>query len=163
MSDKRKIFFVILMFAYMVCYMRIMAIDYSDVRTGIAISDETASIAGEAWVISAKTLKAAAQAIVAEAATRGVGTLVVGYPKNMNDTIGPRAEKCEQLADIIRGMCEITVVLWDERMTTISAHRILSEAGRHGKKRKNTIDAVAASLILENYLLTLGSRTVAGG
>ena len=137
--------------------MRIMAIDYGDVRTGIAVSDESGSIAGEAWVICEKTQKAAAQTIVAEATARGVGALVVGYPKNMNDTIGPRAEKCEQLAEVIRGMCDIEVVLWDERMTTISAHRILSETGRHGKKRKNTVDAVAASLILESYLSALRS------
>ena len=138
--------------------MRIMAIDYGDVRTGVAVSDESASLAGEAWVIREKNQAAAAQAIAAEAVARGVGILVVGYPRNMNGTVGPRAQKSEQLAEHLRGLCDIDVVLWDERMTTMSAHRILSDTGRRGKKRKNTIDAVAASLILEGYLQSLNSH-----
>ena len=132
--------------------MRIMAVDYGDARTGIAVSDETATLVGEAWVINEKTPEAVARIIADEAAARSVGVIVVGYPKNMNGTIGPRAEKSESIAELIRGLCGAEVVLWDERMTTISAHRILSDVGRHGKKRKNTIDAVAASLILEGYL-----------
>ena len=129
-----------------------MAIDYGDARTGIAVSDESASLTGETWVIPEKSQVVLARAITAEAAARGVGVIVVGYPKNMNGTIGQRAGKSELLAEYLRGQCDIDVVLWDERMTTISAHRILSDAGRHGKKRKNTVDAVAASLILESYL-----------
>jgi len=135
--------------------MRVMSIDYGDVRTGIAVSDETGLIAGEAWVMNEKNQTVAARAIVTEATARGVGALVVGYPKNMNGTVGPRAEKSEQFAELIRSMCDIEVILWDERMTTKSAHRILTDTGRHGKKRKNTIDAVAASLILESYLSAL--------
>ena len=138
--------------------MRIMAIDYGDVRTGVAISDESASIAGEAWVIREKIQEEAAQVIADEAVARGVGTIVVGYPRNMNGTAGPRAQKSEQLAEYLRGLCSTEVVLWDERMTTMSAHRILSDTGRRGKKRKNTIDAVAASLILESYLQSLKSH-----
>jgi len=135
-----------------VSLIRIMAIDYGDARTGVAVSDETAAIAGDAWVITEKTPDTVAQKIAAEAASRGVSRLVVGYPKNMNGTIGPRAEKSEYLADLLRRVCDAEVVLWDERMTTMSAHRILTDTGRHGKKRKKTIDAVAASLILESYL-----------
>ena len=137
--------------------MRVMAVDYGDARTGVAVSDATASIAGETWVIHEKKQSQAAKAIISEASSRGVGVIVVGYPKNMNGTIGPRAEKSEQLADYLRGQCDIEVVLWDERMTTISASRILSDAGRRGKKRKNTIDAVAASIILESYLRSEGA------
>ena len=132
--------------------MKIMAVDYGDARTGIAVSDESASIAGAAWVIHEKTQLSVIQAIAAEASARGVGAVVIGYPKNMNGTIGPRAEKSEQLAESLRGQLDIDVILWDERMTTISAHRILTDTGRRGKKRKNTVDAVAASLILESYL-----------
>ena len=132
--------------------MRIMAIDYGDARTGIAVSDETASLAGEAWVIREKSPAAVVRAIASEASSRGVGLIVIGYPKNMNGSIGPRAQKSESLAESIRGQCNIEVVLWDERMTTLSAHRILTDTGKYGKKRKDTIDAVAASLILENYL-----------
>jgi len=132
--------------------MRIMAVDYGDVRTGIAVSDASGTLAGEAWVLSGKSAQETARAISAEAASREVGVIVVGYPKNMNGTIGPRAEKSELLAQIIGNLCGIEVVLWDERMTTISAHRILTETGKHGKKREKTVDAVAATLILESYL-----------
>ena len=129
-----------------------MAIDYGDARTGIAVSDETATITGEAWVIGEHNQENLTRAIANEATAREIGTIVVGHPKNMNGTIGPRAEKSGQLADKLRDLCGIEVVLWDERMTTISAHRVLDDTGRHGKKRKNRIDAVAASLILESYL-----------
>jgi len=132
--------------------MRIMAVDYGDVRTGLAVSDESATLAGEAWVIKEKGMHEAARMIVAEADVRGVSIIVVGYPKNMNGSIGPRAEKSEQLADYLRILCDIEVTMWDERMTTMSAHRILSDTGRQGKKRKKIVDAVAATLILESYL-----------
>ena len=132
--------------------MRIMAVDYGDARTGIAVSDDSASLAGEAWVLKEKDSQAAARAIAGEAVSRGVVTIVVGHPKNMDGSVGPRAEKSEKLAEAIRGLCDIEVTLWDERMTTMSANRILTETGRFGKKRKGTVDAVAASLILEGYL-----------
>jgi len=132
-----------------------MAIDYGDARTGLAVSDLSGTLAGEAWVLAEKDQKAAARAIAIEAAAREVGRIVVGYPKNMDGTAGPRAEKSERLVELLRAECDIEVVLWDERMTTMSAHRILSDAGKHGKKRKQTVDAVAATLILESYLLSL--------
>jgi len=135
--------------------MRVLAVDYGDVRTGIAVSDESASLAGEAWVIQGKNDKEVVRIIVSEAASRGVGTIVVGYPKNMDGSVGPRAEKSKLLAEYIRSLCDFEVVLWDERMTTMSAHRILADTGKYGKKRKKTIDAVAASLILESYLNSL--------
>jgi len=132
--------------------MKIMAVDYGDVRTGLAVSDPSATLAGEAWVIQEKNMQEAARIIAAEATARGVAAIVVGYPKNMNGTVGPRAEKSEQLTEHLRKLCDIEIALWDERMTTMSAHRILTDTGKHGKKRKKTIDAVAASLILESYL-----------
>jgi len=132
--------------------MRIMAVDYGDARTGLAISDMSATLAGEAWVLREKDARSVARQIAAEAVARGVGSIVVGHPKNMDGTIGPRAEMSECLAEEIRGHCGVEVVLWDERLTTMSANRILTETGNFGKKRKNTVDAVAASLILESYL-----------
>jgi len=129
-----------------------MAVDYGDARTGIAVSDESASLVGEAWVIHEKSQAAVVSAIVAHAGSRGVRAIIVGFPKNMNGTIGPRASISEQFAEHLRSSCGIEVVLWDERLTTMSAHRILSDAGRYGKKRKKAVDAVAASLILESYL-----------
>jgi putative Holliday junction resolvase len=147
--------------------MRVMAVDYGDARTGVAVSDISAKLIGETFVIEEKNAEAAARVISAGAVSRGVGVIVVGYPKNMNGTLGPRAEKSERFAELLRNQCAnssqqvhgtqsgIEVVLWDERMTTMSAHRILSETGTYGKKRKKTIDAVAASLILEGYLNSL--------
>ena len=131
--------------------MLIMAIDYGDVRTGIAVSDISASIAGEAWVIEERSPARLCEKIVTEAKNRGVTTVVLGYPKNMDGTLGPRAEKSEALANRLREK-ELEVILWDERRTSVEAHAILSEQGRRGKKRKERVDAVAATLILEGFL-----------
>ena len=135
---------------------RIMAIDYGDARTGVAVSDESQTLVGDAWVIQSRRMEEVAQSIVVEAATRGVSRIVVGYPKNMDGSIGPRAEKSEKFAELLSSLCDsVEVVLWDERMTTMSAQRVLTEVGKFGNKRKKTIDAVAASLILESYLGSL--------
>lgn len=135
--------------------MRIMAVDYGDARTGIAVSDEMGILAGDAFVITEWNPERVAEKIAAEANARRVGRVVLGYPKNMDGSLGPRAEKSEALADMLRETHGLEVVLWDERRTTVDAHRILSDAGVSGKKRKGTIDAVAASLILEGYLGSL--------
>lgn len=132
--------------------MRIMAIDFGDARTGLAVSDLTGSIAGEAWTLTEWNPERVADAVAAEAEKRGVGTLVLGYPKNMDGTLGPRAEKSEAFAELLRKKTGLEVVLWDERRTTVDAHRILSDNDRRGKRRKQTVDAVAATLILEGYL-----------
>lgn len=135
--------------------MRIMAIDYGDARTGIAVSDALGMIAGETFVITEWDAARLARTIAAEAAARGVGTLVLGLPKNMDGTEGPRAEKARALAALLHEAGAPEVVLWDERRTTIDAHRILRENGKREKKHKATVDAVAAALILEGYLGTL--------
>ena len=135
--------------------MRIMAIDFGDARTGVSVSDATLTLAGDSWVIHSRNMQDTAKTIVDEAVSRDVSKIVVGYPKNMDGSIGIRAEKSERLSEIIRSLCDIEIILWDERMTTMSAARILTDTGKFGKKRKNTIDAVAASLILENYLAAI--------
>ena len=132
--------------------MRIMAIDYGDARTGIAVSDALGMIAGETFVITQWDPAALAVTIVREAKARGVETLVLGLPKNMDGTEGPRAELCRAFAEKLKEATGLSVAMWDERRTTVEAHNILSEHNYHGKKRKNTVDAVAASLILEGYL-----------
>ena len=94
---------------------------------------------------------------IAEAAKeRGVERLVLGLPKNMDGSEGVRAEKSRRFKEMLEAECALPVVLWDERRTTVEAHQILSAHNYHGKKRKNTVDAVAASLILEGYLNSLG-------
>lgn len=132
--------------------MRIMAIDYGDSRTGVAISDMTGLLAGETRVIQTKKRELVVEEITLLAQQYQVGELVLGYPKNMNGTLGPRAEKSEALAESLRGSTGLPVILWDERRTTVDAHRILSETGNRGKRRKEKVDAVAATLILEGYL-----------
>ena len=129
-----------------------MAVDYGDARTGIAISDETALLAGETFVITEWSPERVAQKIADAARVRGIGLVVLGNPKNMDGSLGPRAEKSAGLAAVLREEHGLEVVLWDERRTTVDAHRILSEAGVRGTKRKGKVDAVAASLILEGYL-----------
>ena len=132
--------------------MRIMAVDYGDVRTGVAVSDVSATLAGDAWVLHEKNAQKVILTISSEAVSRGVSTIVVGYPKNMNGTVGPRAEKSEKFAENLKNQCNIEVLLWDERLTTMSANRILSETGTYGNKRKKNVDAVAATLILESFI-----------
>jgi len=167
-----------------VAQMRVMAVDYGDARTGVAVSDESGTLTGDAWVIESKDRAEVVKTLVTEALLRGVSAIVVGYPMNMDGSVGPRASLSKQFAELLReriaamprdkheaqiaqnapGQSTLTapgqyaaieVILWDERMTTVIANRILTESGRFGKKRKKTVDAVAASLILEGYLLRM--------
>lgn len=135
--------------------MRIMAIDYGDARTGVAVSDLMNTMAGDAFVIPGWNPEAVAEKIASEAKARGVGTLVLGFPKNMDGTLGPRAEKSLAMAELLREKTGLEVVMWDERRTTIDAHRILSDNGKRMKNHKKSVDAVAAALILEGYLASL--------
>ncbi len=132
--------------------MKIMAIDFGDARTGIAISDITGSITGETLVVQSYNPEKAAAEIVELVKSRNVERIVLGYPRNMDGSAGPRAEKSAAFSEVLKERTGLEVVLWDERRTTIDAHRILTENSRHGKKRKEKVDAVAASLILEGYL-----------
>ena len=132
--------------------MRIMAIDYGDARIGLAVSDPTGTLCGEAWTMEDWNMERAAARIVEEAARREVGTLVLGLPKNMDGSEGPRAEKSRQMKALLEAAGAPDVLLRDERRTTVDAHRILHESGKKMKKHRSVVDAVAASLILEGYL-----------
>ena len=131
---------------------RIMGIDYGDARTGVAFSDLLCSIVGSTCVVPSRNTDKAVADIVRMAKEQDVGTIVVGLPRNMNGTEGPRAELCREFAARLERETGLEVILWDERRTTVEAHNILSQHNYHGKKRKDTVDAVAASLILEGYL-----------
>lgn len=133
--------------------MRIMAIDYGDAHTGIAISDPTGLLAGYTTTINAYTPEKVAAGVKELIAEHGVEELVLGCPKNMDGSEGPRAEKARAFAALLEAETGLHVVLWDERRTTIDAHHILYNAGKNAKKRKKVVDAVAASLILEGYLI----------
>lgn len=135
---------------------RIMGIDYGDARTGIAMSDLLCSIVGSTTVIHSRNAEKTITEILKLMKENDVGELVMGLPKNMDGTEGPRAELCRTFAQRLEEASGLPVKLWDERRTTVEAHNILSEHNYHGKKRKNTVDAVAASLILEGYLAFRG-------
>lgn len=132
--------------------MRIMAIDYGDARTGVAISDLTGSIVGTTLVVPSYNREKTLAQLKELVQQHGVTELVMGFPKNMDGTEGPRAALYREFAGLLQEATGLEPVLWDERRTTVDAHRILSDNNRHGKKRKQTVDAVAASLILEGYL-----------
>ena len=135
--------------------MRVLAIDYGDARTGIAISDAMGMIVGQTSVIHSRNAKKTADEIAKLVKQVGAEKLVMGFPRNMDGSEGPRADLYREFAALVESVTEMPVVLWDERRTTVEAHNILSAHNYHGQKRKNTVDAVAASLILEGYLAFL--------
>ena len=135
--------------------MRVLAIDYGDARTGVAVSDALGWMTGQTAVIHSWKPEKTAQEVARIFRESGAERLVMGFPRNMDGTEGPRAALYREMAATIQAACGMEVVLWDERRTTVEAHQILSDCNYHGKKRKNTVDAVAASLILEGYLAFL--------
>ena len=132
--------------------MRIMAIDYGDAHTGVAVSDPTGLLAGFTATVNAYRPETVAERIAALAEEHGAEELVLGHPVNMDGTLGPRSEKARAMKALLEERTGLPVVLWDERRTTIDAHQILMNNGKDARKRKKTVDAVAASLILEGYL-----------
>ena len=131
--------------------MRILGIDYGDARIGLALSDASATLCGRAWTLTEWNLERAVAAIADVVRAEGVERIVLGLPKNMDGTEGPRAEKSRAVAHLLTEATGLEVVLWDERRSSIEAHG----NGRKEKKHRRTVDAVAASLILEGYLGTL--------
>lgn len=136
--------------------MRIMGIDYGDARTGVAISDLLCSIVGSTTVIHSRNMEKTVLEICRIVKDSDIGQIVVGLPKNMDGSEGARADLCRSFAQKVEQETGLPVALWDERRTTVEAHNILSQHNYHGKKRKDTVDAVAASLILEGYLAFRG-------
>ncbi len=135
--------------------MRIMAIDYGDRRIGLAVSDALGLLCGEAWTLEEWDMERASRRISAEARARGAERLVLGLPKNMDGSEGPRAEKSRAFQALLEKDSGLPVILWDERRSSVEAHAILRANGKKEKKHRKTVDAVAASLILEGYLGSL--------
>ena len=132
--------------------MKIMAVDYGDARTGLAVCDRTETLASPVGIIEEKSMAKAAEKIVYATREYEIGLLVIGLPVNMDGTEGKRAEKSRKLGSILEKIIDIPIEYYDERNTTKSAEGILSENGTYGKKRKEVLDAVAATVILESYL-----------
>lgn len=132
--------------------MRIMAIDYGDAHTGVALSDPTGFLVGTTTTINSRRQEAVVEELVKLVEKHRPEEIVLGFPKNMDGTDGRRADLYRELAAALEESTGRKVILWDERRTTIDAHQILFHQGKDGRKRKKIVDAVAASLILENYL-----------
>lgn len=131
--------------------MRIMAVDYGESRTGIAVCDPGEILASPVCIIKEKNTLKAIEKIIRQAQDLGAELIVVGNPINMNGTKGERAEKCAFVRQEV-AKCGIETVLWDERASTKTALYMLSDSGTYGKKRKETLDAVAAVVILESFM-----------
>lgn len=132
--------------------MVIMSVDYGDARTGIALCDRLESLAYPVEVINGGYAPKVADRIAQLTDEHKPELIVMGYPKNMNASEGFRAEKCARFAELVKETTGIPVELWDERLTTVSAYNLLNDADTHGKKRKKVIDAVAATVILQDFL-----------
>lgn len=132
--------------------MKIMAVDFGDSRTGIAVCDKSEMLASPLTVITEYNFERCAEKVAELAKREKAELIVVGYPKNMNNTIGERAEKCQKFAELVGEISGTPTELWDERSTTVTAHNYLNETNVRGKKRKAVVDAVAATIILESYL-----------
>ncbi len=132
--------------------MRIMAVDYGESRTGIAVCDPTEFLASPVCIIKEKNTLKAIDKIVQQAQELKAEQIVVGHPLNMDGTRGERAEKCTFVKEEIEKLSGIQCILWDERASTKTALGMLTDSGTFGKKRKEVLDAVAAVVILENYL-----------
>lgn len=130
----------------------ILGIDFGDSRTGFASSDALGLIASTVETFKEKNMKKVAQRAVELAKELGAEKIVLGYPKNMNGTVGDRGKKSKKLANEIKSLMDIPIILWDERLTTVSAHNLMNETNVRGEKRKDSVDKIAAAFILQSYL-----------
>lgn len=130
----------------------VMAVDFGDARTGLAVSDSAGMMAHGAGCIEGMGFKKTAAAVAEEAKKREVALIVVGNPINMNGTEGPRSQKCRDFAAMVGEISGIPVEMQDERLTTVSAHRFLSDSGVSGKDHRKHVDELSATLILEAYM-----------
>ncbi len=132
--------------------MVILGVDHGDVRTGVAVCDKNEMLASPVTVITERRDPVLAEKLAALAAQYGAGEIVMGLPKNMDGSLGFRAQAILDFVPVLEAASGLPVVLRDERLSTVSAHRLLNETDTRGKKRKQTVDAVSAVLILEDHL-----------
>lgn len=139
---------------------RYLGVDYGDVRTGIAVSDETNILANGIGCIKEEWAPKLAEKIKEYVISYKITDIVLGDPVNMNGSRGPRSEKAHGFADLLKTVCGVNVILYDERLTTVSAHNYLSEGNIRGKKRKETVDKLAAEIILQAYLDSISQKPI---
>lgn len=138
--------------------MKILAIDLGSNHTGMAVSDKLGMLASPLPVVHETVFDKIVARVAETAMAENPERVIVGYPKHMNNTVGEMAQKCEKFAEKLQKKLQIPVILWDERMTTVSAINYLNMTDIRGKKRKAIIDSVAAVIILENYLSFLKNQ-----
>ncbi len=132
--------------------MRVMGIDYGDVRVGLALSDPTGFLAGGIGNVTIKGMNDAVEKVCEKIKETGAEKIVLGLPVNMNGTYGDKAEKIKAFANKLTDASGLEVEFIDERRTTIMAHGFMNETGTHGKKRKDSVDTLSAQIILQTYL-----------
>ena len=132
--------------------MKVLGVDFGDSRTGYAVSDVMGFGANVLDAYKCKSIKGVAEYTAKLATEQGAEKIILGYPKNMNGTLGPRAEKTKRLKAMLEELLDIPIVLWDERLTTVSAHNLMNETNVRGKKRKESVDSISAAYILQGYL-----------
>lgn len=137
---------------------RILAVDYGDVRTGLAISDSGGTFAFGIGYIACGGMRNTAERVAREVAERNAGTIVVGLPKNMDGTEGERAAVVRAFAALLSPLTDAEIVFFDERLSTAAAHRLLNQTDTRGAKRKARVDTLAAQIILQNYLDARANR-----
>lgn len=136
----------------------LLGVDFGDARTGLALSEATGLLAVGAGCIRSSNLRKTAEETAEFVRTHGVTKIIVGNPLNMNGTAGPRTERCRAFAALLTELSGVETVLFDERLTTVAAHGFLSASGVSGKKRKDSVDELSATLILQDYLDRMKSR-----
>ena len=129
-----------------------LGVDYGDKRTGLAECDVSGLIAGGIGTISEGGMRKTAVRVAEEAAKRSCKKIIIGLPKNMDGSEGPRADVIKAFGAILAELTDIPIDYYDERMTTMVAYRFLGETGTYGKKRKETVDTLSAKIILQNYI-----------
>ena len=129
-----------------------LGVDYGDVRTGLAECDVSGLLAGPIGTISEGGMRNTAVRVAKEAESRSCKKIVIGLPKNMNGSEGPRADTVKAFAKILSELTSIPIDFYDERMTTMEAYRFLDSTATYGKKRKNAIDTLSAEIILQGYI-----------
>lgn len=130
----------------------ILGIDFGDSRTGYAVSDALGFSANTHETFHEKNMLKVAEHTAELVKTLGAEKIVLGFPKNMNGTVGDRGKKTKAFLKILKTMVDCPIVLWDERLTTVSAHNLMNETNVRGKKRKDSVDKIAAAFILQAYL-----------
>ena len=145
--------------------MRVMGLDYGSKTMGVAISDELMMIATGLEIIrrdSEKKIRKTLIRIDELIAEYNIGKIVLGLPKNMNNTLGERAEKCLELKETLERRTGLEVIMWDERLSTVSAHKAMMEAGIRREDRGNYVDSIAAAIILQGYLDSVAGSAAEG-